>query len=161
MLGEIDCGFLIWLRATKNHTSVEEELNESLNRYRSFLEWTSSLPLRKAAIFSVPPQTITDDQQHGDVAKQRSSVPVDYAARVSLTKRYNRELKKIAEDFNCEFISMDNHLTTAETGLVKPELLNPDPGDHHLDRKMVAPLYARELISFTSSGQYRGHKERA
>ena len=57
ILGEIDCGFLIWLRSQKNGTRLEDEMNESIRRYKDFLLWIKSLNLNKIIVVSVPPQT--------------------------------------------------------------------------------------------------------
>lgn len=53
LLGEIDCGFLIWLRSKQKGTSISDEMQESLNRYENFVQWIKTQRIATVIIISV------------------------------------------------------------------------------------------------------------
>lgn len=150
LLGEIDCGFLIWLRAQKNSTSINIEFNESLSRYTSFIKWLQSLPVSGIGIISVPPQTIPDGPTTSDIANQRSAASASYKERTILTNQYNENLKRISNELDICFINMDAYLLDQKTGTAHSSLLSRNPKDHHLNKQACAPLYAEALHNFVS-----------
>lgn len=151
LLGEVDCGFLVWYRAAKYGTSVEVQMKESLRRYADLLKYASDKGLVKVAVFSVPPPTIGDGCQSGLVANQRKSITATQLQRTHMTQKYNAELKKIVFSFGFDFIDVSDELIDSDTGLVRPELKNNDASDHHLDSSLVAPIYASGLKRFIDS----------
>src|SRR4051794_17047039 len=60
VLGEVDCGFLIWHRSMTNGTSVESEFEQSLARYTGFLEEQRAKGHDRLGVVSVAPSTIDD-----------------------------------------------------------------------------------------------------
>ena len=148
LLGEVDCGFLIWYRANKYGTSESVQMEESLSRYSDLLTHVAKRRFARVAVFSVPPPTIGDGCESGLVANQRKSVSATQLQRMHLTQIYNNELKKIASGFGFEFIDILDELLDSDTGLVRSELKNKDVSNHHLDTSMVAPIYARGLRRF-------------
>jgi hypothetical protein len=131
-LGEVDTGFIIWFRAEKHNDSVENQMNESLSAYFSFIEWVKSQGFNNMGLLSAPPPTIEDNQEWGTVANQRKEVKASKLERTQLTIRYNLRLKEFCEKNGILFIDCDSHLL-AQNGLVKNEFLNSDKTNHHLD----------------------------
>ena len=74
ILGEVDCGFLIWHQAKKLSTSVTEQLDSSLKRYSDFLETIHNVGFKNVLIFSVLPLTIKDGDNECIVANQRNVI---------------------------------------------------------------------------------------
>ena len=151
MLGEIDCGFLIWLRSNNNDTSIEYEMKESINRYKEFLLWVKTLSFSKIIVVSVPPQTISDDKPCGQVANIRKSINASIYERTILTKKYNEEVHRLTREINVDFLDMDDYVIDNKTGYVHEYLLNKDPSNHHLCTDTSAPLYAEKLKPYISN----------
>ncbi len=145
MLGEVDCGFPIFLRSQRNGTPVSDETEESLRRYRGFLAPVAGLGLAKTVVCSVPPPTISDHSQLSSVANLRREVRASIQERTALTREYNTQLRRITENLGFVFLDMDRVLIDEQSGLVRQDLLNPNPRDHHLNMHLVAPRYADAL----------------
>jgi len=145
MLGEIDCGFLVFLRAKKKGGTLESEMEESIRRYRIFLNEVKRRGVCMVFVWSVPPPTIMDNRLLGDVPNMRKEVTASIHERTRVTSLYNERLRKIVSELGFQFMDMDPHLKDPRTGLVKNELLNPDPRDHHLYPEYAAPLFVSAL----------------
>jgi len=148
MLGEVDCGFLVWLQAEKYGTSEIEQMQESLCRYTELLSYIADRNFSSVAVVSVPPPTIEDGCQSGLVASQRKKISATQVQRTQLTCAYNAKLKKIATGFGFGFVDMSDAFIDSETGLVDLKFKNKNPSDHHLEISMVAPEYASALKDF-------------
>jgi hypothetical protein len=63
MLGEVDCGFVIWYRKKKYNDSIKNQLERSLNNYFQFLkgEVEKYFPTDHMLICCVVPPTIQDN----------------------------------------------------------------------------------------------------
>lgn len=70
---------------------------------------------------------------------------ISYADRCELTSRYNVELEKLCRKIDIYYMDMVPDLTVSMTGQVKPELLNKNENDHHLEISLAAPLYANKI----------------
>lgn len=151
LLGEVDCGFLVWTRAKKYSTSVEEQLDISITRYEEFMNFIQNQNFKHVSIFSVPPPTIPDNGQIGLVADQRKGVSATIKERTQLTKKYNQRLSELTRKHGFSFLDIFDCLIDETTGLVRSDLLNPDPTDHHLDPKLAAPIYAKALREWAST----------
>ena len=82
MLGEVDCGFLIWHRAARLGSS-SQQFEESLHNYFGFLNSLLSEGRRSLVVSIVPPPTILDGQTWGEVANARSAVAASLADRAA------------------------------------------------------------------------------
>jgi len=144
MLGEVDCGFVIWYRAERLGVPVEEQLEVSLDNYTSFLQ--ELLPTRRGRLLlaAVPPPTIVDGAP-GPVAKARLDVKASIAERTKLTVRYNEALRRWSHDHDCDFLDYESEVIDHTTGLVREDLRNPNPEDHHLAAGRFAPIVAAHL----------------
>lgn len=144
MLGEIDCGFLIFLRAKNNSTSINEEILESIRRYESFIKKILNMGFRDIIIFSVPPQTITDSDT-GEIANIRKKANTTLKKRIDATKQYNNLLAKLCAKLSIRFIDMDPVLVDKKTNMPYEVFLPDSPNDHHLCVETVAPIYKKKL----------------
>ena len=61
MLGEVDCGFVIWVRSKRENISVDEQINNSINNLFKFLETRAKkFNNENIIIAGVPLPTIRD-----------------------------------------------------------------------------------------------------
>jgi len=66
LLGEVDCGFLIWYRAKKYNHSVSAQFETSLTNYFKFITWLIERE-HNIVVCSAPLPTIYDDQPLGEI----------------------------------------------------------------------------------------------
>ena len=130
MMGEVDIGFLIWLRAKNKDVTAMECMEETFDRYTNFLsEVKMGHPNIK--LCSVPLPTINDYECNGDVAGARSEISATQIERTNMTLKFNLKLKSWALKNIIEYIDFDVCALDDKTGLVKKTLLNKNISDHH------------------------------
>lgn len=144
-LGEVDCGFVIWLRAQRYGESIEEQLDASLRAYVSFLTELKTRGYKKILATSATPPTIRDGDLVGDVANIRKEVEATYRERSQLTAEYNHRLRLACQREEIVFVDFTPHFVDPATGLLNEAFRNADPADHHLDRDTAGIVWAQEI----------------
>jgi len=139
MLGEVDCGFVIWYRAKKYNVDIESQLRLSLNAYSNLLAQQVDDGF-SVLVLSAPLPTIRDGQNWGEVANARREVDASQRDRTDLTLEYNARLSEICSEIGASFIDATSQTLDPQTRLLRPEYLNSTPTDHHLDRQRYVPL---------------------
>jgi GDSL-like Lipase/Acylhydrolase family len=148
MLGEVDCGYIIWRRAQAGGGSVEASFEETLNRYAQFLR---SVAARTATLYvmSVPLPTLPDDASGwGEVAQRRSDVQVPQRDRTALTQRFNARVQALCEAEGWYFVDATTAQADPATGLVRDDLLRHGEADHHLSDTGYRPLIEAALCPY-------------
>jgi hypothetical protein len=139
MLGEVDLGFLIWLKAEKSKSSVDIFYKIALDNYYSFI---SELAERYSLlVISCPLPTIKDHESFGDVAIIRSLINIKQSVRTTTTLKFNNDVAEYCKKHGVNCVNLDG-LSLGLNGYVKSELLNKDPLDHHYDMKAYCNLLA-------------------
>lgn len=141
-LGEVDTGFVIWYRAEKYHTPVQEMLDKALQNYEDLL--LSLADRFRPICISAPLPTIQDDQSWGDVANARREIQATQRQRTQLTLEFNRHMERFCERHGLTYLSLDNESLGAD-GLVSPHLLHANRNDHHYARDAYAAMVIRKL----------------
>ena len=142
LLGEVDTGFVIWYRAQKYQAPVDEMLTLAVDQYTNFIKRLRALG--DVIVISAPLPTIPDQNQCGEVANLRKEVKTTQCERIQLTLDFNRRMEQACAAEGASFVDLDP-LSLDERGLVKKELLNINPCDHHYDPLAYARLLASEL----------------
>ena len=144
MLGEVDAGFLIWLKAQQSGRPPGELMEEALERYFGFLE--QYLPRIGALIIaSAPLPTIPDGSRVGEVARARSEVQASQHERTALTLQYNAGLRNWVQRHGAYYLDLDTPALDTGTGLVSPGLLREYRSDHHYVPEVFARLICASL----------------
>lgn len=144
LMGEVDAGFLVWLRAQQRQTAVEDELAESLRRYTSFLEGVMATG-RAVVVATVPLPTIVDYTSWSGLANARRRVRASIQERTVATRRYNDGLRRWAAATGACVLDTEADLLDERTGLVRPVFRHADPCNHHYDMAAFAPVVVRRL----------------
>jgi hypothetical protein len=147
MLGEVDCGFLVWYLAQVRGTSVEVEFSRSLARYQAFMSDVLSSGRRRVALATVLPPTVEDYSTWTGLGNARRDVRATLAERTELTTSYNREMRQWAAQHACAYLDLWSETIDPGTGLIAEDWRNPDPLDHHLSNQRLAPLVVAKLRS--------------
>jgi hypothetical protein len=147
MLGEVDCGFVIWYRAQKYGIDVKEQLFQSINNYFSFLKVVEDLGYKNNNIIvcTPPPPTIKDNQKWGEVANLRREVKATQKERTELTLYYNEIIRSLCQQRGYKIIDTEKEFIDPKTSLVRAQYLNKNPLDHHLDNESASTVYIRKL----------------
>lgn len=131
MMGEVDCGFLIWWRAQTKGLSVESQLQQSLARYQAFVRGLQR-DQGRVVVVSAPLPTLPDDAPPGPVADARREVRASQRQRTDLTLRYNDRMARWAEAEDVTYVDVSDELLDPATNLIHERFRRPDPGNHHL-----------------------------
>lgn len=132
VLGEVDCGYVIWRRARRG-SPVEDELERTLAAYAAFLGEVRAAHPRRVLVLSVPLPTLPDDATGwGEVAQKRSDVTASQAERTALTDAFNRRLAELCAAEGHRFVDATSGQRDPATGLVREDLLRRGEADHHL-----------------------------
>jgi hypothetical protein len=142
MLGEVDTGFVIWYRAQKYQESVEAMAQRAVTSYSRFL--LEIAEKSKVICVSTPLPTIQDGNDWGDVANARREVTASQLERTKLTLEFNQEMQAFCQQHHITYIMLDQ-MCLGENGLVKNELMNTNPNDHHYDADRYAALLIGQL----------------
>jgi len=146
MLGEVDCGFLIWLRADAGGSSVADELEQSIRHYEDFAAELLAGGRRRLALVSAPVPTVDDYATWEGLSNHRRSVRAGIGERTELTVAFNARIQAWTSDHGCAYVDLDSAVLDPATGLVRDEYRNPDPQDHHLNREPLVRLLARRVV---------------
>ncbi len=144
MLGEVDTGFVIWYRAKKYNTDVEEMFNKTVETYTKFIKKSSEYA--DTIVISTPLPTISDNAV-GEVAHARREVKASQKERTELTLKFNSTIENFCKKNSIKYINLDNQ-SLGEDGLVKDCLKNPDPKDHHYDNKKYSKMIIKNLKAY-------------
>lgn len=149
-LGEVDCGFVIWYRADKRETSVQEQFELSLTNYFGLIEtYLTKIPPANMIVCSVPLPTIPDHQLvKGEVANKRLIISATQKQRTDLTVRYNGRLSEFCRPRGIHYIDLQRETLDQQTGVVSGDYLNKNALDHHLEPAKLARLILPKLNSF-------------
>lgn len=142
-LGEVDTGFVLWYRAQKYGEPVDAMLNFAVQTYREFLNGIATRG-REVICISAPLPTIKDGVSWGEVARARSEVNATQLQRTDLTLEFNRRMSVVCDSLGVIHLNLDAECL-GEGGLVRPEMLNVDPKDHHYNPMVYAELLRKRL----------------
>lgn len=144
-LGEVDCGFVIWVRAQRHNESVAQQLAASLQAYRHFLLEMRDVGYERLIVTSAMLPTLPDGALDGVVAHLRREVQATMRERTDLTLEYNEKLQAICRRDNLLFADFTPHLLDPATRTIKDHYRHPDSADHHLHPEHGGKLWA-ELV---------------
>jgi hypothetical protein len=146
LLGEVDCGFVIWHRAERHNLDVDQQLVYTLDTYTKFISKLVGMGFRRIIVLSAPLPTIGDCQSEwGDVANLRSEITASQRERTNLTLRFNAQLRDACESIGALFVDVTTGHMDACTGLVDRAFLRETFANHHLADKPYAQLIETEL----------------
>ena len=144
LMGEVDCGFVIWYRKEKYNDTIESQFNESINNYFDFI-LSYKDKCNTICVCDVPPPTIGDnDKVRGDVANKRLGIKATLKERTILTKNYNDKISDFCQENNFINIKYMEDILNEE-GTVNKIYKNSNPKDHHLEPTKYSKLLRKKL----------------
>ena len=147
MLGEVDCGFIIWLRSEKYNISVDEQINISINNLFKFLKNTVLQKFKNNDIIvcgSILP-TIKDNTDKNILGGARADIKTSQLERTYKTLEYNEILKKRCIEHNFNYIDITNDTINNNTHIINDYYLSDNKNDHHLSDDKTYKLWLNKL----------------
>jgi hypothetical protein len=147
MLGEVDCGFVMWYRSEKHNISVKDQLHLSISNLFNFIKnevLEVFNPDQVILAGSVLP-TIKDDQDWGEIAHLRKSIKATQKQRTELTLTYNQTLKALSSSHNYLYIDITDETINKNTNTISDEFLNSDRSNHHLSFEKTYSFWLNNL----------------
>jgi hypothetical protein len=145
MLGEVDCGFLVWYRSAAHATPVEYELERSVNAHTRFLDEMLVSGRRRLCVVSAPLPTADDYPMWSGLTNERRAVRAGIRERTDATIAYNGQLRDWADSNGCAFLDLDLATLDRSTGIIRDRFRNPSEREHHLHPELMAGLVAEEM----------------
>lgn len=149
MLGEVDCGYVIWVRSKRYNISIDDQINISVNNLFTFINniiATKNYTNKDIIICGSVLPTISDSTNKNFLNGARSEVDVSQLERTKKTIDYNNLLKNNCYKYGYNYIEITNDIL-GKYGIVKDEFLNSNPTDHHLDNEKTYKLWLSQLLS--------------
>ncbi len=147
MLGEVDCGFVIWVRCKRYNISIDDQINVSVNNLFTFVDniiATKNYTNKDIIICGSILPTIKDNTDKKNLGGARSGVDVSQLERTKKTIEYNNLLKINCHKYGYNYIEIVDDIL-GKDGIVKDEFLNSNPNDHHLDNEKTYKLWLCKL----------------
>jgi hypothetical protein len=141
-LGEVDTGYVIWYRARKHDSSVNEMFDLAIKTYTGFLLEIAATD--KVLVLSAPLPTISDGNDWGEVADQRKEVVTTQKERTDLTVRFNQRVEAFCKEHGMAYLNLDKDCM-GEDGILAGYYLNPNPLDHHYHEPRYIGLLCKRL----------------
>ena len=151
MLGEVDCGFVIWYRKEKYNNSVEEQLNNSLTKLFQFIdnEIRKQYATEEITVIGANLPTLFDDRKivGNYVANLRNQVKTSIRDRSDLTLMYNDILKNESNKRGYKYIDIVQETMDPNTMLVDKQYLHENENNHHLSEAKTAVLWKERILN--------------
>ena len=147
MLGEVDCGFVIWVRSKKYNIDVDDQINISIKNLFTFVDniiATKKYTNRDIIICGSVLPTIKDNLDKKFLNGARNDVDISQLERTKKTIEYNNLLKVNCHKYGYNYIEIVNDIL-GKDGVINDEFLNSNPNDHHLDNKKTSKLWLDKL----------------
>ncbi len=146
LLGEVDCGFLIWQRAERHGISVDQQLTQTLDAYEVFITDLVRSGFKDVIVLSPPLPTIDDEAKKiGKVARERISIAATQRERTQLTLRFTAELRERCQRIGATFLDVTSAQLDESSGLIRADYLHHNPRNHHLADAPYSELITAQL----------------
>jgi hypothetical protein len=148
LIGEVDCGFVIWVRSKKYNISVDEQINNCVTNLFNFIKnividkygYTNENIIVAGTVLP----TIKDSTNPQFLLGERREVTENQLTRTKKTLEYNDKLEKECIKNNYKYFDITEYLFGGDC-IVKTDYLNNNPYDHHLDSGKTYNFWLDEL----------------
>ena len=155
MLGEVDCGFVIWYRAKKYNQNIQEQIMLAANNLEEFLknDVEKVFPKDKVVVVGATLPTIKNNTDKKFLSGARSEVDASLQERIDCTFEYNKQLAIMAKNNKYLYFDISDETFDQENYCVFSQFLNKNPHDHHFDGHSVAPIFVDKFKELNDKSQ--------
>jgi len=147
MLGEVDCGYLVWVRSKRYNITIESQIDLCITNIRTFVSnvlVTNGYKWEQIILCGVHLPTIKDNIDPKYLNGDRKEVNTSQYERTLLTLEYNKRLEEMSKKNGCNYTDITKYII-GDDGLVKPYFLKMDPIDHHLENRKIVDFWKYEI----------------
>ena len=144
-LGEVDCGYLLWMKNKETGEPLLDLMNESIDRLIKFVEEEvyQYFEAKDVIMMSVIPPIVEDMTDKRFLQGQRGEVNPSLDERRSLTRTWNKRLAIECSKRGWKNLNINPKITKDEE--VISVFRNPNPWDHHLWPATTIKIVMEEL----------------
>lgn len=153
MLGEVDCGYLVWVRSKRYNISVEEQIDLCIKNISDFIVnilIQNGYSSEQIILCGVILPSIKDNTDPKYLGGARKEVTVSQKERTLKTLEYNKRLEEMSKMNGYKYIDITKYIL-GENGVVKDYYLNEDPWDHHLSLSKTFDFWKYEIENLVIS----------
>ena len=146
MLGEVDCSFALWHRASQKGESAAMQIPQALSGVERLLDLLAADKRRHtvALVGAILP-TIKDHQIDQQAFELRRKIKATQRQRSALVLAFNQALGELAVRRGLPYVDITSVTIDPELGVVRDEFLVEAGIDHHQSQKRTAPLWVEAL----------------
>lgn len=147
MLGEVDCGYLIWYKSKFENIDPYIQMQDTIDKLFLFVknEVCEIYNNSDIIITGSPLPTIKDNTDKRYLAGARSEVDALLKDRMELTLEYNNRLRNISNENGYKYIEITDYILDKNMMVVKQEYLSENLYDHHLNPKKTISFWINGL----------------
>jgi hypothetical protein len=146
ILGEVDTGRLLWVRAERDGTAVDVQLHRSFTNYTAFLAELLAAG-RPVAVGAIAPQIVHERDLPKSAAWLRRTLTVPLTDRIAVTRSYNALLRAWCAEHGAAFLDWEADSVDPVSGAIRDELRPVHPYDNHPNPATYAPVAARHIAA--------------
>lgn len=146
-LGEVDCGFLIWVRSKRNNICVDEQIKVCVDNLFKFIKEQIlgyGYDEDDIIVTGVVLPTIRDCTDKGFLNGARKDVDVSQLKRTKKTLEYNSILESRCREYGYKYMDITNE-TIGMDGTIQEKFLSKNKYDHHLDNESTFDIWMSKL----------------
>lgn len=146
MVGEIDCGSLIWTESMKKKTTIDHQLSVSTGNLFEFIKKyvLDHFDSNKIVICGSILPTIADDVKWGNSRNIRKGTNASQSDKTKLTIEFNNILKEFSINNNINYIDITDDIIS-DSGLIDSEYLDDDELEHHLPNDKIWKFWYNKI----------------
>lgn len=148
MLGEVDCGSVIWYKQEQNKSDLEKEIDESIKSQFEFIqsELVQLFEPKKIIVFGPNLPTLVNGSLKSNIPHLRREVSSSLHERTELTLKYNKALRERSEHQRYNYIDIIKETMNKNTSLIDEGYLHEDLIDHHVSNKKTWKIWYNKII---------------
>ncbi|MDB9900157.1 hypothetical protein OAC86_01280 [bacterium] len=146
-LGEVDCGFMIWLKHQHDGTPINQLFEESMTNLMRLIKEHVMLKFNTKNIFvmTIPPAFIVTNTDKRHLNGDRAAVDPSLNERKNLISKWNKRLLKESKKIGFNLIDINNKIIDKHTGEINSKYRTPYQWNHHLWPYTCANLFIDEI----------------
>ena len=146
MVGEIDCGSLIWTESMKKKTTIDHQLSVSTGNLFEFIKKyvLDHFDSNKIVICGSILPTIADDVKWGNSRNIRKGTNASQSDKTKLTIEFNNILKEFSISNNINYIDITDDIIS-DSGLIDSVYLDDNELEHHLPNDKIWKFWYNKI----------------
>ena len=145
MLGEVDCGFVIWYRKEKYNSSIEEQLDNSVTKLFEFIDnkVRTKYDAEQITVIGANLPTLFDHVIPNNKLRKEFNGLGTLKERTQLTLMYNDSLKNECIKRRYNYVDIVKETIDPTTKVVDKQYLRSNERDHHLSEAKTALFWKK------------------